>query len=126
MGVTKKLITELTEATISRQEGLSWDDGPMIHEIIGYALEQAKARIEAPVVMIATNPGYDDPVLGYFTGNPHDIEAYLSIGSVDIEPLVVIDVPNGYDSHQKNIIAKRDRLQAEVDELNRRLEERDV
>ena len=43
-----------------------------------------------------------------------------------IEAIKVVEVPSGYKAHRDNIVAKRDRLQAELDELNKRLENGDL
>ena len=131
MKITKKLITEITEKLITDESmgELGWEVAAMAHEIVGYALEEFNARQEPVKIYRAlshpNSAGLRD-VLGHFTGKPHDIAAYCGSEFIEVEETEIINVPSGYAAHRDNILTKRDRLMKEVDELNRRLKEKDV
>ena len=102
------------------------------HQIVGYALEAAKSEWEDDTRIVSVRAqtcGNHDPIVGYATGKTHDIEAYfdnVKQYGLTIEAIKVVEVPSGYKAHRDNIVAKRDRLQAELDELNKRLENGDL
>jgi hypothetical protein len=132
MNITKKFVTELTEDAIGRSDGLSWDDAPLVHEVITHALEAAAlkwASVERIVAVRAKTSDNHDPVVGYAIGADHDIEAYFEDGKqygITLEPITPVAVPSGFAAHRTNIVNKRDKLQAEVDELNRRLKDKEI
>jgi hypothetical protein len=130
MKVTKKLVTEITESIVAKGFALdiSWDKAPMVHEIVGYALEAAKRKwepeVNKPVMVVWANNNDRRLFLGHATGAAHDIESYYEERKgygLELEPVEITHVESGYKAHKDNIIAKRDRLQAELDQLNLRL-----
>jgi len=131
--MASKMVTKIVENIITNGDALesrvTWGDAPMLHEVVDKALTMASevSRDKEIFSVVAVSENKESQ-LGYATGRENDIRAYFAADGRDIEvrPIKIVDVPAGYDAHRANIIAKRDRLQAEVDELNRRLEEKDI
>ena len=123
--ITKKQVTEIVETIIGDQlTDATWDDAALIHEVVGHALEINESKREEPTVYGTYDREGTFHTL--FTGREHDIAAYINNDEYEVIALHVQNVPSGYAAHRDNIVAKRDRLQKEVDELNRRLNDRDI
>jgi hypothetical protein len=123
--VTKKQVTEIVETILAHKlTDFGWDAAAELHEVVGHALEIHEKKREEPVIYGTYDR--EGTFHALFTGRKHDIEAYINCDEYDVEELIVTDVPSGFAAHRANIVAKRDRLQKEVDELNRRLNSRDI
>ena len=128
--ITRKMVTEITE-DLCNKGIVDWDDAATAHEVVGYALETFEKNREEEKVYGATPSegvgeyGDEYPIIGYYTGKPHDIEAYIGC-ECDVYELPITDVPSGYAAHKSNVVAKRDRLLAEAAELAKRINERTV
>jgi hypothetical protein len=124
MKPTRKEITECLEKFIADPaviNSATWEDAALLHEAMEYALKNLAP--EAPAIYAAWMDGNPHAL---FTGKQHDIEAYVDDEGYDIDEIGVTEVPSGYAAHMGNIVRKRDKLQAEVDELNKRLREKDI
>lgn len=119
MKVAKKTITKIAESICGGDYSISWDEAPLVHKIVGVALEMYEE--EAKPVFLAFKDGI---VKGVYTGRLHDVCA--KVASFDVHEVTPEEVPSGYAAHKLNLEAKRDRLQAELDEINNRLESGDL
>jgi hypothetical protein len=125
MNITKTLVAEIAEKMIGKVDGATWDNAPLVHAVVAKALEAANEIITSePIFAVFADHNERNMLLGYATGKQHDIESFFDdrkCYGLIIEEVKPVDVPSGYKAHRDNIIAKRDRLQAELDELNARL-----
>lgn len=119
MKVTKKTITNIAEAICGGDHSISWEEAPLVHKITGLVLEMYEE--EAKPIFLAFK---DDVVKGVYTGRLHDVCAKAA--SFDVREVTPEEVPSGYAAHKLNLEAKRDRLQAELDEINNRLSSGDL
>lgn len=121
----KKLVEEIVELICTNRPTInpvSWDDAPLMHEAINFALDHVEKHVKDNRILFTTAK---NPVV-FRAHRQTDVEAYINNDLAEICTAEVIDVPNGYAAHRENIVAKRNRLQAEIDELDRRLRERDI
>jgi len=124
LNITKELVTKIAEQAISKN-GLSWGIGDAAHKIVRHALEASQDMFESnPIYAVYAVQDHGDRLLGHFTGKPHDIESFCDEDKaygLKLEQIEPRHIESGYAAHKANIIAKRDRLQKELDELNARL-----
>lgn len=121
----KKLVQEIVELICAGKpivNQVSWDDAPLLHEAINFALDHAEKHCTDNRILFTTTK---NPVI-FRAHRQTDVEAYINNDLAEVCTAEVIDVPNGYATHRENIVAKRNRLQAEIDELDRRLREKDI
>lgn len=115
---SKKLIEKIVEQLIDG----NWDDAPLLYKAVEATLEHVEEHGVNNTMLFRDN--FTGQVFEAYRAD--DARAYVNDDRAEITACPVVKVPNGYAAHAENIRRKRDRLQAEVDELNRRLKERDV
>jgi hypothetical protein len=134
MKVTQKLTEEILNHLVARGFS-SWEEAESVYNIVKTAAEVTAEKCEeelasfTPAMAVFANHEHARVFLGLFTGKQHDIEAYLAdrkAYGLEFEPANIRNIPSGFKAHRDNIIAKRDRLQAELNELNKRIENPDL
>jgi|GEM_PF-6448327 len=124
---TKKQVTEIVEAILNtNMTAFTWDQGAAVHELVDIALDMYEDEREDRAVYRAMVPKgpYTNKIFGYFTGNTQDIAAFVDHEKVEVKKLDIKHIASGYANHKKNIVAKRDKLLAEVARLNKALKEK--
>jgi len=123
MKVTKKRVTEITETLLANNMiAFDWKEAAKVHDVVRLALEKYEENREEPEVYMATieEDGCEWEFAGLYSGRYNDVVARVR-GDAVLELVVIEEVPAGYEAHKKNLIAKRDRLQAELLEIEGRL-----
>jgi len=123
--ITRKQITEIVEAIIDgKLTDATWDDAALLHEAIGHALEMHEKKRVEPEIYMAHLEG-DAYIEGFFSGRFNDVRARIhpqyDLTEIEIEP-----VPAGYEKHRANLLAKKERLQLELINIEKRLESGDL
>jgi hypothetical protein len=121
--ITKKHVTEITEALIGGDLiNFGWDDAAYIHEVVGHALEMHEAKREKSEIYMVTieEDGCEWECEGFYTGRLNDVKARVPKNCI-VTAIEIEEVPAGYEKHRANLLAKKERLQLELIEIEKRL-----
>jgi len=81
-------------------------------------------KIKTNIVAVYAKHLDNRRLLGYAKGETKDIEAYFDDDKgygLELESVEVVNIEAGYAESRTRLLDKRKRIQAELDELNRRL-----